>query len=343
MRYFLKRVFLLIATLWVAITLNFVIPRLMPGNPGQAVLAKFAGEGHPLTPAALKAIDVMLGLSHASLPVQYLQYLSEVVRLNFGVSYSFFPATVSQLIGRALPWTLGLVGVSTIISFFVGTALGVLVAWRRNRATDGILTSVAAFTGAFPYFWFALAAVYVLGFILGWLPLTGGYEQGAIPHVSFGFALDVIHHAILPAITVVVSSIGGWLIGMRNNMINTLGEDYVLLANAKGLNNRWVATMYAARNAFLPNITGFGMALGFVVAGSLLTEVVFGYPGMGNLLYNAVINEDYPLMQGIFLVIVFCVILANFAVDLLYVFIDPRVRERRGSRAKHPSGIQSGS
>ncbi|MCY0878725.1 MAG: ABC transporter permease [Firmicutes bacterium] len=333
MKYFLKRVLLLIATLWVAITLNFLIPRMMPGNPGQAVIAKFAGEGHPLTPSALKAIDAMLGLSHASLPVQYWQYLGEVVHLNFGVSYSYFPYTVTELIAKALPWTLGLVGVSTVISFFVGTGLGVLVAWRRNQATDGILTSIAAFTGAFPYFWFALAAVYVLGFLLNWFPLSGGYEVGAIPHLSWGFILDVIHHAILPAVTVVVSSIGGWLIGMRNNMINTLGEDYVLLARAKGLSNRWIATMYAARNAILPNITGFGMALGFVVAGSLLTEVVFGYPGMGNLLYNAVINEDYPLMQGIFLVIVFCVIMANFLVDLLYVFIDPRVRERRGSGA----------
>lgn len=332
-KYFFKRVILLLATLWVAITLNFLIPRLMPGSPGQAVLAKFAGEGHPLTPSALRAIDAMLGLSHASLPVQYWQYLGEVVRLNFGVSYSYFPYTVTQLIGRALPWTLGLVGVSTVISFVVGTGLGVLVAWRRNQATDGILTSVAAFTGAFPYFWFALAAVYVLGFILGWFPLSGGYQVGAIPHFSFGFVLDVIHHAILPAVTIVVSSIGGWLIGMRNNMINTLGEDYVLLARAKGLKNWWIASMYAARNAILPNITGFGMALGFVVAGSLLTEVVFGYPGMGNLLYNAVINEDYPLMQGIFLVIVFCVIMANFIVDLLYVFIDPRVRERRSGGA----------
>lgn len=330
MRYFVRRVVMLAATLWVAITLNFLIPRLMPGNPGQAMIAKFMGEGHPLSPSALKAIDIMLGISHAGIVQQYWHYLGQVVHLNFGVSFSYFPYTVGQLISQALPWTLGLVGLATLISFAGGTALGIIVAWRRNKPTDGILTSLASFANAFPYFWFALAAVYVLGFLLHWFPLSGGYQQGAMPVFSFSFALDVIHHGILPALTVVVSSIGGWLIGMRNNMINTLGEDYVLLARAKGLSNRWISSMYAARNAILPNITGFGMALGFVVAGSLLTEVVFGYPGMGNLLYNAVINEDYPLMQGIFLVIVTCVVVANFLMDLLYVLIDPRVRYGEG-------------
>ncbi|PSR29620.1 MAG: peptide ABC transporter permease [Sulfobacillus benefaciens] len=326
MRFFLKRTLLLIATLWVAVTLNFLIPRLMPGNPGQAMIAKFTGEGHPLNPAALHSIDIMLGISHASLLTQYWNYLGEVVHLNFGMSFSYFPYTVAQLIERALPWTLGLVGIATIISFALGTALGVIAAWGRNTTTDGLLTTIAAFLNTFPYFWFALVAVYIMGFILHWFPLSGGYTPGATPVFSLGFITDVIRHGVLPALTIVVSSVGGWLIGMRNNMINTLGEDYVLLAQAKGLKSRWIATMYAAHNAILPNITGFGMALGFVVAGSLLTEVVFGYPGMGNLLYNAVINEDYPLMQGIFLVIVTCVVVANFIVDLLYVLIDPRVR-----------------
>ncbi len=301
----------------------------MPGNPASVMMAKFMGRGQPINPAALHAIEVMLGISHASLMSQYWQYLGQVVRFNFGLSYTQFPYSVRYVIGQALPWTLGLVGLSTILSFIIGTGLGILAAWRRNKMTDTIVTSLSAFTNAFPYFWFALVAVYFLSFIHNWFPLTGAYAIGTSPTFSIGFILDVIHHGFLPALTIVISSMGGWLLGMRNNMINTLGEDYVLLATAKGLKNRWVAGMYVARNAILPNITGFAMALGFVVAGSLLTEVVFAYPGIGYALYNAVINEDYPLMQGIFLIIVLCVIVANFAADLLYVLVDPRVRRGR--------------
>src|SRR5262249_41371759 len=153
---------------------------------------------------------------------------------------------------------------------------------------------------------------------------SGAYEMGTTPILSGHFILDVLHHGVLPACTIVIGSMGGWALGMRNNMISTLGEDYVLLASAKGLRSGWIATMYVARNAILPSITGFAMALGFVVGGSLLTEMVFQYPGIGFLLYNAVLNEDFPLMQGIFLIIVLGVILANFAADLAYVLVDPR-------------------
>lgn len=331
MRYFIRRVVFLVGTLWVAITLNFLIPRLMPGNPAETMMAKFTGRGQQINPAALHAIEVMLGISHASLWSQYRQYLVQVIHFNFGLSYSEFPYSVRYVIFQALPWTLGLVGLATIISFVVGTGLGIFAAWRRDQTAASVITTVSAFTGAFPYFWFALAIAYFVAFKFHWFPLTGGYAMGITPHWSGSFILDVIHHGILPALTIVVSSIGGWLLSMRNNMINTLGEDFVLLANAKGLPDRRIALQYAARNAILPSVTGFGMALGFVVGGSLLTELVFAYPGMGYLLYNAVVNEDYPLMQGIFLIIVFCVVLANFLADLVYILVDPRVR--RGSEA----------
>ncbi len=326
MRYFLRRTLFLLGTLWVAITLNFLIPRLMPGNPASVMIAKFMGRGQQINPQSLHAIEVMLGISHASLLSQYWQYLGQVVHFNFGLSYTQFPYSVTYVIAQALPWTLGLVGLSTVLSFIIGTSLGILAAWRRNKMTDSVVTSISAFTNAFPYFWFALAAVYFLSYLHNWFPLTGAYEIGSTPTFSGAFILDVIRHGILPALTIVISSMGGWLLGMRNNMINTLGEDYVLLASAKGLKSHWIASMYVARNAILPNITGFAMALGFVVAGSLLTEVVFAYPGIGYAMYNAVINEDFPLMQGIFLIIVLCVIVANFVADLLYVLIDPRVR-----------------
>jgi peptide/nickel transport system permease protein len=329
-QYFIRRVIFLVGTLWVAITVNFLIPRLMPGNPVQTMMARLRMRGS-LSGAAMHAIRIMLGISNGNILQQYWQYLGEVVHFHFGVSYTYFPYSVSYMIGGALPWTLMLVGMSTIISFILGTGLGIFAAWRRGRLADGSLTLVSSFTNTFPYFWFALAALYWLSYLAHWFPLTGAYNATATPHLSWGFIGDVAAHSVLPALTIVVSSIGGWLLGMRNNMINTLDEDYVLLAQAKGLKSSWIAWAYVARNALLPNLTGFAMALGFVVSGSLLTEIVFSYPGIGYLLYNAVVNEDYPLMQGIFLIIVVCVVLANFVADLAYVLIDPRVR--RGGAA----------
>ncbi len=325
MRYFVRRVIFLIGTLWVAVTVNFLIPRLMPGSPVETMMARFHERGQ-LSPSALKAIEVMLGITHGNIFHQYVHYLGDVIHFNFGVSYTYFPYTVSYEIEKALPWTLGLVGLATLISFVLGTGFGVMAAMRRGKAADGVLTTVSSFTSTFPYFWFALAALYVLGFILHWFPLTGAYNAALTPGLTWGFIWSMVRHGFLPALTIVISSIGGWLLGMRNNMINTLNEDYVLLANAKGLKKNWISWMYVARNALLPNLTGFAMALGFVVGGSLLTEIVFSYPGLGYLLYNAVINEDYPLMQGIFLMIVVCVVLANFFADLAYVLFDPRVR-----------------
>jgi len=324
-RYFVRRIIFLVGTLWVAVTVNFIIPRLMPGTPVEAMMARFRAHAN-FTPAAAKAIEEMLGISTAPLYQQYWHYLGQAIHFNFGVSYTYFPYTVSYMIGRALPWTLCLVGIATIISFALGTVLGIVAASRRGRGSDAVLTTASSFTSAFPYFWFALCALYFLAFKFGWFPLSGAYNANQTPAASASFLADAAYHGVLPGVTIVIASIGGWLLGMRNNMINTLNEDYVLLAQAKGLRDSWVSYMYVARNALLPNITGFAISLGFVVSGSLLTEIVFGYPGIGYLLYNAVINEDYPLMQGLFLIIVVCVVVANFLADLVYVLVDPRVR-----------------
>jgi peptide/nickel transport system permease protein len=232
-RYFLQRILFLLFTLWAAITLNFLIPRLMPGNPAATMLGKF--EGQSVNPAALHAIEIMLGVSNTSLWTQYWQYLGQVVHFQFGLSYTEFPEPVTTAIGQALPWTVGLVGLSTIISFTLGTGLGILAAWRRGKATDTVVTTFGALTNAFPYFWFALVVVYFLSYLLNWFPLSGAYEMGAAPHLSGSFVLDVLHHGILPAFTIIIGSMGAWALGMRNNMINTLGEDYVLLATAKGV------------------------------------------------------------------------------------------------------------
>lgn len=330
MRYLLRRGFMLILTLWSAITLNFLLPRMMPGNPAEVMLAKFKGKGN-MGPQAIHAIQVMLGISNKSLWQQYLQYWHEIFRFNFGVSYTFFPFSVTHEIMRALPWTLILIGVTTVLSFIIGTGLGIWAAWKRGSKFDLAATSIFTFASSFPYFWFALICVFFLAFVYTLFPNSGGYASQMSPGFNMAFIGSAVYHSILPAFTILVSSLGGWQLQMRNNMISALNEDYVVLARAKGLPERMLAIGYAARNAILPNITSFAMSLGFVVSGAILVELVFSYPGMGNLLYSAVSNEDYPLMQGIFLIIVVCVVMANFVADIVNVMLDPRVRRGAGS------------
>jgi peptide/nickel transport system permease protein len=323
-RFIARRLGFYVITAWIAITINFFIPRLMPGNPAELVFNRVR---HSMSPTALKAFSVAFGVdSHQGLISQYLSYLNQLVHGNLGISITFFPATVASVIRTALPWTLALVGVATILSFVLGTLLGILAAARRGTWVDALLP-VTSFLSAVPYFWLGLLALTVFAVELGWFPLSGGYAPSVNVGFTWPFISSAIDHAVLPALTIVVSSIAGWLLGMRNVMISTLGEDYVLLADAKGLPRRRVTFSYAARNALLPNMAGFALSLGFIVSGAILTEVVFSYPGMGYVLFEAVTNEDFPLMQGIFLMITILVLLANLFADVIYVMLDPRTRE----------------
>jgi peptide/nickel transport system permease protein len=322
----LRKTVLFVITLWAALTLNFLLPRLMPGSPVDAALGKLASAGVPITNAERQAVEIQLGVPNASLIGQYGDYLRNIATLRFGTSYSFPTQTVARTIGTALPWTLILVGVTTIVAFAVGTLLGVYAGWRRGRLADSTVTLGSTFFGAFPPFWLGLLLLYLLAFKLGWFPIKGGYSDGTTPNWSFSFAGDAIRHSVLPAVTLAVTTLSGWVLGMRNNMINTLGEDYVTFAEANGLRGRTVAMLYAARNALLPNVTAFGLQLGAVVSGSVLVEGVFSYPGIGGLLFTAVTNHDFPLMQALFLVITLSMLVAIFIVDLLYVRLDPRVR-----------------
>jgi peptide/nickel transport system permease protein len=326
MRYVLRKVVLFVITLWAAVTLVFILPRLMPGSPVDAALGKLAAAGVPITNAERQAIEIQLGVPHSSLFVQYGEYLRNIATLRFGTSYSFPSQTVAQTIGTALPWTLALVGLSTILAFVIGTLLGVYAGWRRGRAADSSITVGAMFFGAFPPFWLGLLLLYWLAFKTTWFPIKGGFTPGTSPAWSLSFLGDAAWHSVLPALTLVVTTMSGWVFGMRNNMINVLGEDYVTFAEANGLRGRTVALLYAARNAMLPNITAFGLSLGAVVGGTVLVEGVFSYPGIGDLLFTAVVNHDYPLMQALLLVISLTMLVAIFIVDLLYVRIDPRVR-----------------
>jgi peptide/nickel transport system permease protein len=323
-RYIARRIGFYVVTAWAAITMNFFIPRLMPGNPAQILIAREQGR---ISAQAVHALAVAYGLdTNASLLSQYGSYWVNLFHGNFGLSITYYPTSAMSVIATALPWTLVLVGISTVISFLIGTLLGVLAAWRRGSWLEAAIPTTT-FLQAVPYFWIGLVAITVLGESLHWFPTSGGYDQGMSISFTGAFIGSAVYHAILPAATIVVTSMAGWLVGMRNMMVTTLGEDYVLAAQAKGLSERRVMLMYAARNAILPNIAGFALALGFVVSGSILVEVVFSYPGIGYVLFQAVENEDYPLMEAIFLIITLAVLVANLLVDILYVVLDPRTRQ----------------
>jgi peptide/nickel transport system permease protein len=324
LRYILRRLGFYLLAAWAALTLNFFLPRLMPGDPATALFARLRGR---LAPEAMDALRETFGLTDASLISQYFTYLGHALKGDFGISVAYFPSPVSAVIGTGLVWTLFLAGTAVIISFFLGTLLGVVAAWWRRGWVDTFLPSALVFLGAFPYFWLAMLALYLLGFTLGWFPLGHAYGDDLTPGLNAAFIGDVARHAALPIGTVVLASLGGWLLSMRNTMISVLGSEFVILARAKGLSPSRVALRYAARNALLPSVTGFGMALGYVLGGSLLTEIVFSYPGQGYLLVQAVRNQDYALMQGIFLVITLAVLGANMLVDLVYLWLDPRTRD----------------
>ncbi|MFF7293395.1 ABC transporter permease [Microbacterium sp. NPDC008134] len=325
MKYLLQKLGLFVLTLWAAITLNFFLPRLMPGSPADAAIAKLSQNG-PVSDATRAAIEAQLGVPGGSLWDQYVAYLGRVATLDFGVSYTFYPQSVASMVSTALPYTIGLVGIVTILAFVIGTLIGVAAAWRRGTWLDSLPTLTGSFLSTFPYFWTALLLLFFLGYVLHWFPTTGAYSATTTPGFTWEFIGDLARHAVLPALTILLTSLGGWIIGMRNAMINTLGEDYITFAEANGLRGRTIAVRYAARNAILPNLTGFGLTLGGVVGGSILVEQVFGYPGIGYLLFNAVIGQDYPLMQALFLMITVSVLIANFLVDILYGVLDPRTR-----------------
>ncbi|MDA8033317.1 MAG: ABC transporter permease [Actinomycetota bacterium] len=322
MRFLVRRLVFYVVAAWVALTVNFAIPRLMPGNPAEVLFQKFPS----LQPGALKAIEAEFGIGHTgSLWHQYGQYLTDVLHGNLGLSVDQYPATVASIIGQTLPWTLVLVGTATVISFVAGTLLGVLAAWRRGGWFDRLLPGLSFLQGV-PYFFLALVVVDLFAIHLHWFPIQQGYNQGLVPGWHWSFIQSAVYHSLLPAITIVLTSMAGWMLQMRNVMITTIGEDYVLAAQAKGLSSRRVVMTYAARNAILPNLSGFALALGFVISGALLMEIVFSYPGIGLTLYNAVTSDDYPLMQGIFLIIALAVLLANLVADAIYVLADPRAR-----------------
>ena len=328
MPFIVRRVIFYLVTAWVALTINFFIPRAMPGNAIQAIMSKFPN----LQPSAYGALEAMLGVGHpGSIWHQYGAYLVDVSHFNFGTDVSQYPASVSSLLVQTIPWTITLVGTATVIAFAVGTILGIMAGWRHGGSLDRVLPGLMFFQ-AMPYFFLALILLELLAVRGHLFPLGQGYTGGLIPGWHWDFISSAIYHSLLPAFTIVIASVAGWMLQMRNLMLTTIGEDYVLAAQAKGLPNRRVVWAYATRNALLPQLQGFGLAVGFVVSGAIVMEIVFSYPGIGLLLLNAVTSNDFPLMQAIFLVITFAVLLANLIVDLIIVAADPRARAREVAR-----------
>lgn len=323
MRFIVKRLGFFVLSLWAAITINFILPRMMPGNPADIMFAKFKGQ---LDPASMEAMKKAFGLTDKPIIIQYFEYLKGLFTGQWGLSFGNYPTPVIDIIKSSLPWTIGLVGLATILAVCIGTAAGIYISWKRQGLLDNTLPLLTMAIQALPYFWVALLFLFIFGFKLNWFPMNHGYDDGLVPGFNWAFISSVMYHGFLPGVTILLGSLSGWLVGMRNNMINTLGEDYVVFAEAKGVSTSRLMFTYAARNAILPQLTSFAIAIGNVVSGSILTEQVFSYPGIGGQLTNGVLQEDYPLIQASFLLIAVAVLVANLVVDLLYSRLDPRVR-----------------
>ena len=321
--YVIRRFFFYCLAGFMAITLNFLIPRFMPGDPASIMFAQFKGK---LKPEALEALKETFGFADGPLFQQYIDYLRHLFQGDFGVSISYFPQPVTEVISSGLYWTLFLAGTSLVISFLIGSIIGIYLAWNRDQKLDSFLIPSLSFLGAFPYFWIAMLLLYYFGFKLDWFPLRHAYSQYVTPGLNFQFISSAFSHYVLPAFTLIFVSLGGWMLSMRNNMISTLGSEYINYAKAIGYDRKILMFKFAARNALLPSVTGFGMAIGFILSGALLTEIIFSYPGQGYLLLQAVRAQDFPLLQGIFLTITFSVLISNWIVDIVLLFLDPRVR-----------------
>lgn len=329
--YLVRRVGQFLIVLWGAATLNFILPRLAPGDPVRNRLLSLAAQGGVQQEGInqmVKSYDAQYGLDQ---PIwhQYLIYLWNALHLNFGYSISNYPTHVSTLIFGALPWTIGLLATATIIAFAMGTLLGALIAWPASPRELNYLVVPLMGLSAIPYYLLGLILIFLFTIVMQLFPSSGGYTAGAIPNLSAGFSLDVLKHSLLPGFSIALASTGLWALSMRGMMVTTSGEDYVEFAEAKGLKKARVFFTYGLRNAILPQTTSFALSLGTIVSGSVIVEVVFGYPGVGSLLFSAIQSQDYFLIYGIVLIIVVAIALATLIVDLVYPLLDPRIAYKR--------------
>lgn len=329
--YVLRRIGMWLLTILIGTTLIFLIPRLAPGDPIAAMVSRMTAQAGFVTNSAdmINAWRARFGLDDP-LYLQYFKYLGNSLRFDFGYSLATFPSRVDEMVFAALPWTIMLLTTATLISFVVGNTIGALMAWDRTpKLLKSLLPTTLTFT-SIPFFMLGILLIYVFAFGLRWLPPSGAYGRGLTPGFNLPFISSVAEHAILPAMAIVITSMGLWALGMRGMMITTAGEDYMILAEAKGLTPGRIFFMYGVRNSILPQVTALALSLGAIVGGSVLVEYIFAYPGVGYLLYQGIVNSDYTLIQGIVFILIFVTATFVLVLDLIYPLVDPRITYERG-------------
>ena len=324
-KYYRKKTFWFLITLVAAVILNFFLPRLMPADPIAAIMARVAQNVQDADALAVIYEHYMrqFGLDRPILE-QFAIYVNNLLRGDFGLSFSRFPRPVSEIILAALPWTIGLQLPAILTGWLIGNLLGALAAYMR-KGFDRVLMPVALFVGGIPAFGLAIILLTIFGINLGWLPVTGGYEIGMLPHFSWRFFASIIEHYHLPFWSIVLISIGGQAIGMRSMSIYELNADYVKYSRYMGIKDRKIVR-YVFRNAMLPQVTGLALSIGTMMSGALVAEIIFGYPGLGTTLLRAIREGDYPLISAATLIITIMVLTAVFLLEIIYGLIDPRVK-----------------
>lgn len=330
--YLFRRFGMFLLTIWLGTTLIFLIPRLAPGDPVTSMVSRLLAQAGRIEGSAemIEAWKERFGLNDP-LYVQYGRYLYNAVTFNLGFSLASFPSEVDDMVKDDLPWTLGLLTLATIIAFILGNTIGALMAWRRTpNLVKSLLPMSLTFT-SIPPFMLGILLLGIFAFGLEWLPFANGYDQRSTqPGMNWDFIKSVITHGTLPALSLVLFSMGFWALGMRGMMVTTDGEDFMILAQAKGLSPWRVFWLYGVRNAILPQVTALALSLGSIAGGSVIVEYIFTYPGVGYLLYQGIITTDYTLIQGIVFFLIVGVAVAVLIIDLLYPLIDPRITYHRG-------------
>lgn len=328
-RYLIPRLISYVLVIWLGITVVFLIPRLTPNDPVMRMIGEMRGRGSTLEPGAMDGIirdlTEMYGLGGSWLD-QYWAFWGRLFRGDFGVSFFQFPAPVNQLIATALPWTLGLLLTTTAISWILGNIIGGLAGYYTRKGWSRTLDAVAMVVRPLPYYIFAFALLLLFAYVVRWFPITGGASLGAVPSFTWDYIKDVLWHATLPALS--LSVLGGAVVFQTMKLLvqNVNAESFVQYAKLGGVTENRIVGKYIIRNALLPQITGLALSLGQIFSGALITEIVFGYPGLGMLLYRAIINGDYNLIMGITILSIVGITTAILIVDLTYPLFDPRVR-----------------
>jgi peptide/nickel transport system permease protein len=324
--YFLRRIGMFLLVVFVAATFNFFIPRLAPGNPIGAITSRMANASGGIENGKemFDAYRQRFGLDQP-LYIQYAKYMWNTVRFDFGQSLSAYPADVMDIIRPAVGWSMGLIGVSVLLTFGFGVTIGALLAWKGTPAMVRAVLPITMIGGVLPYYLLAMLLLYVFAFTTRALPMSGAFDSGIPSGLNWPYIASLLRHAVLPALSIVLTSLGGFALTMRGLMVNTIGEDYMLLADAKGLPKWRILWWYAVRNAIPPQVTHLAIALGYVVSGAILVEIVFSYPGLGYQLWQSIVNSDYTVIQAITLVLAVSVGLSVLIIDLIYPRLDPRV------------------